>query len=88
MDEAAPQAATGETAVAQALEVLRLERGQADRIGQDAVRGCWAQRRDGLGGDITAETPDELRTTINEDHMLKPVPAELAGHVKTGVTRR
>jgi hypothetical protein len=87
MDEAAPQAATSKTADAQALEVLRLEWGQLYRIGHGAVRGWWAQRRDGLGGDITAETPGELRTAIDEDRTLKPVPTELADHVKTGFTR-
>jgi hypothetical protein len=87
MDEAAPQAATGKTTDRQALEVLRQEWGQWYWIGHDALRGWWAQRRDELGGDITAETPDELLTAINQDHTLKPVSRELAGHVETGFTR-
>jgi hypothetical protein len=85
MDEAAPQAVTGRTDGEQALEVLRREWGQWYRIGRDAVRGWWAQRRDGLGGDITAGTPDELRQSVSEDYALKPVPSELAGW--RGVTR-
>lgn len=87
MSEAAPQAAQGKTPDEQALEALRLERGQFYRIGRDAVRDWWAQRRDGLGGDIIAGTPDELRTAVSEDYALKPVPRELAGYRKTGVTR-
>jgi hypothetical protein len=88
MDEAAPpQAAEGKTAGEQALEVLRREWGQSYRIGHDAVRDWWAQRRDGLGGDITAGTPDELRMEVSEDYALKPVPRELAGYRKTGVAR-
>jgi hypothetical protein len=77
--EVAPQAISGKTADEQALEVLRLEWGWAYRIGWDAVRGWWAQRRDGLGGDITAGTPDELRAAIGEDYALKPVPREPVG---------
>ena len=84
---AAPQSATGKTADEQALEVLRLEWGHWYRIGHDTVRGWRAQRRDGLGGDITAGTPGELRTAVNDDHTLKPVPKELAGHVETDCTR-
>jgi hypothetical protein len=88
MDEAAPpQAAHGMSTDEQALEVLRLEWCRAYRIGRDAVLDWWAQRRDGLGGDITAGTPDELRAAVSEDYALKPVPRELAGYRKTGVTR-
>lgn len=88
MDEAAaPQAAQSRTADEQALEVLRLDWGWAYRIGRDAVRDWWAQRRDGLGGDITAGTPDELRTAVSEDYALKLVPRELAGHRQADGTR-
>lgn len=55
MNEAAPQAAAGETDIAQALEVLRLAWRQWYRIGYDDVREWWAQRRDDLSCDITAE---------------------------------
>ncbi len=72
MDEAEPQPATGKAPDEQALEALRLQWGQSYWIGCDDERGWRAQRRDGLGGDITAETPDELNTAIGEDHALKP----------------
>lgn len=83
MDEAAaPQAARSRTADEQALEVLRLTWGWAYRIGQDAERGWWAQRRDELGGDITADGADELWRAIRQDYELKAVlrdyPAPLA----------
>jgi hypothetical protein len=70
-----------------ALKALRQEWGWAYRIGHDNVRDWWAQRRDGLGGDITAGTPDELRTAVSEDYTFKPVPRELSGYRKTGGTR-
>jgi hypothetical protein len=70
-----------------ALKALRLDWGWAYRIGHDAVRDWWAQRRDGLGGDITAGTHDELRTAISDDYTLKAVPRELAGYRSTGITR-
>jgi len=85
MGEAAPHAALSRPANGQALEVLRLEWGQFYRVGWDAVRGWWARRRDGLGGDITADDPGELRTAVSEDYALKPVPRELAGYRRAGV---
>ncbi len=60
----------------QALSALRFGWGEAYRIGWDAVRGWWAKRRDGLGGDITADDPDELWHAIREDYDLKPVPRD------------
>ena len=87
MDEAEPQPATGKTADEQVLEALRLEWGQSYRVGCDDERGWWAQRRDGLGGDITAEAPDELNTALSEDYALKPVPRLMPGHVETWATR-
>jgi hypothetical protein len=87
MDEVAPRAAAVRTADDDALDALRLEWGQLYRIGCDAVRGWWAQRRDGLGGDIAAGTPDELRTAVSEDYSLKSVPPELAGYRRIGGTR-
>lgn len=87
MDEAPPQAAEGKTADQQALEALRLEWGQFYRIGRDAVRDWWAQRRDGLGGDITAGTPDELRAAVAENFAFKSVPRVLAGCRTIGGTR-
>lgn len=87
MGEGEPEAATGKTADEQALEVLRQKWGRLYRIGHDAIREWWAQRRDGLGGDITAGTPGELDTAVGEDYTLKPVPLELAGQRKTGFVR-
>jgi hypothetical protein len=79
MDEAAPQAAGGGTGDAddEALAALRFGWGEAYRIGRDPVRGWWAQRRDELGGDITAQDPDGLWQAICEDYILKPVPRDL-----------
>lgn len=79
MDQAAPQAAGGKSAGEQALEVLRQEWGWFYRIGWDAVRGYWAQRRDNLGGDITADDPDTLRQVVAEDYALKPILGVPAG---------
>lgn len=77
MSEGAPQAALGKTADEQAVKALRWDWGDAYRIGWDAVRGYWAQRRDNLGGDITAGSPDELLEAIRADYLLKPVPRDL-----------
>lgn len=75
MDEAAPpQAAEGKTPDDQSLEALRWNWGEAYRIEWDATREWWARRRDGLGGDISAPGPDELRAGILDDYILKPVP--------------
>lgn len=49
MGEAAPQAAGTGTAERYALAELRWGWGEAYRIGWDAVRGWWANRRDGKG---------------------------------------
>jgi hypothetical protein len=70
------------TTISQALEVLRREWGRAYRIGHDDVRGWWAQRRDNLGGEITADDPDTLHNAISEDYVLKPVPSVTAGFRK------
>jgi hypothetical protein len=74
MGETAPQAARGKTPDERALEALRWNWGEAYRIGWDVARDWWANRRDGLGGDITAADPDELRAAILADYTLKPVP--------------
>jgi hypothetical protein len=81
MNEAAPQAAGGgsRTADADELEALRYGWGEAYRIGWDAVRGWWANRRDGLGRDITAEDPGALWEAIRADYDAKPVPRDLPG---------
>jgi hypothetical protein len=79
MDEAAPQAAGGGTGTADepALAALRYGWGDAYMIGCDDERGWWARRRDGLGGDITADDPEALWQAILEDYDLKPVPRDL-----------
>ena len=79
MDEGAPQAAVVGAAeagemVRDAVAGLRYGWGEAYRIGWEARRGWWANRRDGLGGDIAAEDPDELWSAIFADYQLKPVP--------------
>jgi hypothetical protein len=78
MGETAPQAARGKTPDERALEALRWNWGEAYLIGWDVVRDWWANRRDGLGGDITAAGPDELRAAILADYTLKPVPRAAA----------
>ena len=83
MDEAAPQAASGKTADEQALAALRWDWGEAYRIGWDAVRGYWAQRRDNLGGDITADDPEALFAAIRADYALKKVPRDLGTTAET-----
>jgi hypothetical protein len=75
MDEAAPQAAGG-AIDGYALAALRFGWGEAYRIGWDAERGWWAQRRDDIGGDITGDDSDELWQAIRQDYDGKPVPRD------------
>jgi len=77
MGEAAPRAAGAAAADENALAELRWGWGEAYRIGWDSVRGWWANRRDNLGGDLTADDPDNLWQAIREDYDLKPVPRDL-----------
>jgi hypothetical protein len=81
MGEAATQAAGGGTGTAdeQVLHALRFGWGEAYRIGWDEQRGWWAQRRDNLGGDITAGDPDELWTQVYADYQLRAVPRDYTG---------
>lgn len=81
MDEAERQAAGGgiSTADSDALGALRFGWGDAYEIGHDDERGCWARRRDGLGGDITAGDPDALWAAIRADYDVKAVPRGLPG---------
>ena len=60
------------TAEEQALEALELGYGEFYLIGHDGD-DWWAARRDGIGGRITEDTPDELRAAMAEDYALKPV---------------
>ncbi|MGH3171462.1 MAG: hypothetical protein ACRDN0_37075 [Trebonia sp.] len=56
-----------------ALAVLRWNWGRAYEI--DCDPGLWrARRRDGLGEDITAREPDDLRDAILRDYDVNPVP--------------
>lgn len=77
MGEAAEAAARRETADENALAALWWDWGEAYRIGWDAVRGYWAQRRDNLGGDIAADDPEGLFAVIRADYALKKVPRDL-----------
>jgi hypothetical protein len=78
MSEAAPQAAR--TGVDEdVLGALVYNWGEAYRIGWDPARGYWAHRRDDIGGDITADDPDQLWQAIHQDYELKPVPRDLPG---------
>lgn len=77
MGEAGLQAAVTTAVDETALARLRYGWGEAYRIGWDATRGWWANRRDGLGGDITAEDPGKLDAAIRADYALRPVPRGL-----------
>ncbi|HTR90360.1 MAG TPA: hypothetical protein VMI73_01310 [Trebonia sp.] len=59
-----------------ALNAIRYGWGDAYDIGYDQARGYWARRRDGLGGDITADSPDAIWQAILDDYTLKPVPRD------------
>jgi hypothetical protein len=78
MGEAAPQAAVVTVFDENALAELRYGWGEAYRIGWDARRGWWANRRDGQGEDITAPGPDGLWVAIRADYGRRPVPREVA----------
>ena len=57
----------------EALEALRWNWGRAYEIDRDAG-GLWrARRRDGLGEDLTAMTPEALRDMIFRDYDRNPV---------------
>jgi hypothetical protein len=73
MGEAAPQAAVTTAADKDALADLRWGWGDAYRIGWDARRRWWANRRDGKGGDITADGHDGLWAAIFADYTSSPV---------------
>jgi hypothetical protein len=59
-----------------ALEALRFDWDTAYRI--TVEDGQWlAWRRDGKGGALAADTPDELRRAIVNDYVFLPVPRDL-----------
>jgi hypothetical protein len=66
-----------------ALEAIRFGWGEAYMIGHDDERGYWAGRRDGIGGLLTAETPDGLRRAITEDYGVNPVPRDAGAEEAT-----
>jgi hypothetical protein len=66
----------------EALEALRWHWGEAYEIGRDDTRGWRARRRDGLGGDITAGGPDDLRQAIRGDYAVKAVPRDPAAAIE------
>jgi hypothetical protein len=74
MGEAAAQAAGTGIPDERALRRLRWGWGDAYRIGWDARRGWWAQRRDGKGEDLTAADADGLWEAIRVDYDADPVP--------------
>jgi hypothetical protein len=73
MGEAAPQAAATGAFDGYALAGLRWGWGDAYRIGWDATRRWWANRRDGKGDDIKAADPDALWAMIFADYTSSPV---------------
>ena len=62
--------------LANALEVLRWDRGEVYLIEVTGEREWRAKRRDGLGGWIEAAGPDGLDLAIKEDYALRPVPRD------------
>ena len=78
MNEAAPQAAVTTVLDENALADLRWGWGDAYRIGWDARRRWWANRRDGKGDDITAADPGELWAAIYADYASSPVRRKAA----------
>jgi hypothetical protein len=82
MNEGAPQAAssTAEEVAARlradALARLRYGWGDAYRIGWDPARRWWAQRRDGEGSELTADSNGALWDALFEDYVRKPVPRD------------
>lgn len=82
MNEGAPQAAssTAEEVAARlradALARLRYGWGDAYRIGWDPARRWWAQRRDGEGSELTADSNGALWDALFEDYVRKPVPGD------------
>jgi hypothetical protein len=73
MDEAAPRAAVTTAVDENALAELRWGWGDAYRIGWDARRRWWANRRDGKGEDLTATDHDALWAAIFADYTSCPV---------------
>ena len=66
-----------------ALEALCFDWESAYDIGYDAARRYWARRRDGLGGDLTGEDAEALRSRIRADYIMKPLPRDPAIPVET-----
>jgi hypothetical protein len=73
MGKAAPQAAGTGVLGNYALAELRWGWGEAYRIGWDAARGWWANRRDGQGEDIKAADQNGLWQAIYADYTSSPV---------------
>ena len=66
--------ALAERSRADALDALLFDYEQAFRI-EVTAEGEWRWRRlDGLGDWTTTSGPDELRSQIRDDYLLKPVP--------------
>jgi hypothetical protein len=57
----------------QALKALRWNWGDAFELGEDDEHGWRAERRDGIGGLITAADPGELDVLVDTDYGLMPV---------------
>ncbi len=60
-----------------ALADLNYGWGEAYRIGWDPRCRWWAQRRDNLGGDITAPDSGKLWEAIRADYQARRVPRVL-----------
>jgi hypothetical protein len=64
----------GSAASVLALAALEWNWGEAYEVGYTAEHGWHARRRDGLGGLITADGPDDLRRAVLDDYATRPVP--------------
>jgi hypothetical protein len=73
MSTTADRTAAGRTLIKHELEALRWHWGEAYEICWDDARGWWARRLDGLGGELTADCPDELYAEITADYRCRPV---------------
>jgi len=75
--DAAGRTAAGDGMTAadrEALEALVFHWGDAYEIEHTEARGWRARRRDGLGGWLTAASPEGLLAGISADYQVKPVP--------------
>jgi hypothetical protein len=74
MEHAAGRTAAGSALIDAELEALRFHWDTAYAIEWGDEHGWRARRLDGLGGWLTAASPDKLYDVIAADYALRPVP--------------